>query len=228
MRHEIFGGNLPAVTVHLEQGESIYTQSGGMTWMTSGISMETNMKGGLMKGLSRWISGESLFMATYTAQSAQEHITCASSFPGNIIALDVAKGPYICQQSAFLCAQPDVVLSAYVLPGLKSGWFGGNGFVLQELSGSGAAFLEIDGSLKEIDLKPGEKLKVSTGNVAVYEKTVNYSVEMVKGFKNILFGGEGLILTTLEGPGKVWLQTMTMPQFASRIIPFLPQKDNND
>ena len=225
MRHEIFGGNLPAVTMHLDAGESMYTQSGGLTWMTSDISMQTNMKGGLLKGLGRMLSGDSMFMATYTAESAGQSITCASSFPGAIVALDVAQGPYICQKSAFLCAQPEVVLSTYVPPGVKAGLFGGEGFILQELTGSGMAFVEIDGSVKEIDLQPGEKLKVNTGNVAAFEKRVKYSVETVKGFKNILFGGEGLFLTTVEGPGKVFLQTITMPGFVERMIPFLPKPE---
>ncbi|MCL2081339.1 MAG: TIGR00266 family protein [Oscillospiraceae bacterium] len=226
MRYELFGGNLPAVTVHLENGESIYTQSGGMTWMTGDIKMETNMKGGLLKSLGRMVTGESMFMATYTAQAAGQSITLASSFPGEIIALDAAKGPYICQKNAFLCAQPEVALSMYTVPGVKAGLFGGEGFLLQQLSGTGVAFLEIDGSMTEMNLRAGEKLKVQTGNVSAFEKSVKYSVETVKGFKNILFGGEGLFLTTLEGPGKVFLQTMTMPGFVSRILPFLPSKDN--
>jgi len=227
MRYEIFGGTLPAVTIHLENGESVYTQSGGMSWMTSEIGMTTNMDGGLMKGLGRMLTGESLFMATYTAQAPGQHFTAASTFPGEILDLDIAQGPYICQKSAFLCAQTSVTLSAYVNPGVKAGLFGGEGFILQELSGTGHAFLEIDGSIKEIDLAPGEKLKVNTGNVGAFEKTVKYSVERIKGFKNILFGGEGLFLTTVEGPGKVFLQTMTLPGFASRLMPFLPNKSSS-
>ena len=223
MKYEIFGGNLPAVTINLDAGESIYTQSGGMTWMTDDVSMSTNMDGGLMKGLGRMFTGESIFMATYTANSPGQSFTAASSFPGGIVDLDVANGPYICQKSAFLCAQSSVTLSAFVNPGIKAGLFGGEGFLLQELSGSGHAFLEIDGSVREITLAPGEKLKVNTGNVAAFEKTVGYSVTRIKGFKNIVFGGEGLFLTTVEGPGKVFLQTMTMPGFVARISPFLPK-----
>ncbi|MCL2078366.1 MAG: TIGR00266 family protein [Oscillospiraceae bacterium] len=227
MNYEIFGGNLPAVTVTLENGEAIYTQSGGMTWMSADIQMDTNMKGGLFKGLGRMLSGDSLFMATYSATASGQSITFASTFPGNIIVLDVAKGPYVCQKSGFLCAQPDVELKMYVTKGIKSGLFGGEGFILQELSGTGLAFLEIDGSVKEIDLAPGEKLKVDTGNVAAFEQRVKYSVEMVKGFKNILFGGEGLFLTTVEGPGKVWLQTMPAQTLASKLVPFMPFKQDD-
>ena len=223
MRYEIFGDNLPAVSIYLDAGESIYTQSGGMSWMTAGIEMETNMKGGLMKSLGRMFSGESLFMATYTAKAPEQSITLASSFPGHIIALDLSGGKkFICQKNSFLCAQPAVTLETVMPNGLKAGFFGGEGFVMQKISGNGIAFLELDGSIMEMDLAPGQKLIVDTGNVALYEERVTYSAQMVKGFKNILFGGEGLFLTTLTGPGKVFLQTMTMPSFANRLIHFLP------
>ncbi|MDD4796918.1 MAG: TIGR00266 family protein [Eubacteriales bacterium] len=224
MKYEIFGQPMPAVTIHLEPGESIFTQSGGMSWMTDAIDMDTNMKGGLLKGLGRMFTGESLFMATYTARGAGQSITCASTFPGTILALEVGPGrEYICQKSAFLCATPAVELSANLIRGVSGGLFGGEGFVLQKLGGVGMAFVELDGSIRQYDLAPGQRLKVDTGNVALFESHVRYSVEMVKGFKNILLGGEGLFLTTLEGPGRVWLQTMTLPGLAQRIIPFLPQ-----
>ena len=222
MRHEIFGANLPAVTINLDDGESIYTQSGGLTWMSSNIQMETNMKGGLLKGLGRAMTGQSMFMVTYTAKGSGQSITIASTFPGHIIALDVSNTTFIAQKSAFLCAQPTVTLEA-VAQGVKAGLFGGEGFLMQKLSGKGYVFLEVDGSVKEIKLGAGEKLKVQTGNVAAYEASVKYSVETVKGFTNILWG-EGLFLTTLEGPGKVYLQTMTAAALASRIVPFLPTK----
>jgi uncharacterized protein (TIGR00266 family) len=228
MRYEVFGGNLPAVTLHLEKDEAVYTQSGGMTWMSADMKMETNMKGGFFAGLGRMLSGESMFLATYSATGSGQFITFASTFPGNIIALDAAQGPYICQKNAFLCAQPDVSLATYTPPGWKAGLFGGEGFILQEVAGNGMVFLEIDGSVKEIDLAAGEKLKVDTGNVAAFEKRVKYSVETVQGFTNILFGGEGLFLTTVEGPGRVWLQTMTMPGFVGRIMSLLPFKKKDD
>jgi len=223
MRYNIFGGSLPAVTITLDKGESIYTQSGGMTWMTDNISMETNMRGGFLKGLGRMLSGESLFMATYTAQANGAEITLASSFPGSIIAVDISKGSIIIQKNAFLCAQTTVELSIHTNKNIGSGLFGGEGFILQKLTGKGFAFFEIDGTCYEKVLAPGETLKVDTGNVAAFEAGVRYEVETVKGFKNILFGGEGLFLTRLTGPGRVWLQTMTMSSFAQRIIPFLPK-----
>jgi uncharacterized protein (TIGR00266 family) len=226
LAYRIFGENLPAVSIRLGAGESIYTQSGGMCWMDSGITMETNMKGGLMKGLGRMFSGDSLFMATYTATAPNLEIVIASTFPGSISAIELSGRSVIAQKSAFLCAQPSVALSAFVTRGLGAGLFGGEGFILQRLSGAGTALIEIDGSLVERTLVPGEIIKVDTGNVAAFEETVAYQAEMVKGFKNILFGGEGLFLTTLTGPGKVWLQTMTLPSFAKSLIPFLPKPSN--
>ena len=197
-----------------------------MTWMDSGITMATNMQGGFMKGLGRMVSGESLFMATYTSNAPNQEIVIASSFAGNIVPIDVTARSVIAQRTAFLCAQPTVTLSAYVTRSIKAGLFGGEGFVLQKIAGAGIVFIEIDGSLVERTLAPGESIKVDTGNVAAFEESVAYQAEMVKGFKNVLFGGEGLFLTTLTGPGKVWLQTMTVSGFAKQIIPFLPKPGN--
>ncbi len=222
MHYKIAGTPMPALTITMDQGESIYTQSGGMTWMSEGISMETNMKGGLMKGIGRMFSGESLFMATYTARRPGAEIALASGFPGEIRVLEPGPGrEYIAQKNAFLCATPGVTLSAHVT-GVKSGLFGGEGFVLQRYSGQGLAFLELDGTIVEKELAAGEKIKVDTGNIAFFEASVGYSSEMVKGFANILFGGEGLFLSTLTGPGKVWIQTMSVSELARRIIPFIP------
>jgi uncharacterized protein (TIGR00266 family) len=221
MQYEIFGDNLPAITINLEAGESIYTQSGGLSWMSSDIQMDTNMSGGLAKGIGRMLTGQSLFMVTFTARSAGQSVTIASNFPGYIIPLDVSRSSYVCQKSAFLCAEQTVQLNATVTKKLGAGLFGGEGFIMQEVSGSGLVFLEIDGSVKEMNLARGEKIIVQTGNVAAFESNVKYSVETVKGFKNVLFGGEGLFLTTLEGPGKVYLQTMTAAALAGRISPFI-------
>lgn len=226
MQYKIFGDSLPGVTITLNSGESIYSQSGGMTWMTNDFSLDTNMKGGLLKGLGRMLTGESLFMATYTAQADGAEITFASTFPGSIVAADISQGNIIVQKSSFLCAQPTVELSMYVNKGIASGLFGGEGFLLQRLAGQGMAFFEVDGTCVEKELAPGEVLKVDTGNVAAFQESVGYHVERVKGFRNVLFGGEGLFLTKLTGPGKVWLQTMPLSGFASKLIPFLPRKED--
>ncbi len=225
MQYTIFGDQMPAVSIRLEPGESIYTQSGGMAWMQDGITMETNMKGGFGKALGRMFSGESLFMATYTAQRPAE-ITLAASLPGEIHAVEVRPDrAYIAQKNAFLCATPGVQISARV-NSVKAGLFGGEGFVLQQLTGEGLAFLELDGTIVEYDLAPGERLIVDSGNVAFFEAQVGYNAEMVRGFKNILFGGEGLFLTTLTGPGRVWLQTLTASELAGRLIPYLPKSSS--
>ena len=224
MRYRIFGDKLPGLTLQLDAGESIYTQSGGMSWMTNDFQMDTNVRGGLMKGLGRMLTGESLFMATYTAQTNGAEITLTSAMPGEIRALQLdGQKQYIAQKSSFLCAQQGVVLSTFVNK-LKTGLFGGEGFLMQRLSGDGMVFLELDGSIVEIELKPGERLKVDTGNIAFFESDVKYDVETVKGFTNIFFGGEGLFLSILEGPGKVWLQSLNTASFAARLMGFMPHK----
>ena len=221
MQYEIWGGMMPAVTLKLDQGESIYTQSGGMSWMTSGINMETNMSGGLAKGLGRMFSGESLFMATYTAQAPGQEITIASTIPGEILKFDINPSyKIIAQKGAFLCATPGVELSAYVNKA-KTGFLGGEGFVLQQFTGNGMVFCEVDGCVKEMQLAPGQTIIIDTGNVVAWEASVTYDTQSVKGFKNMLFGGEGLFLTTLTGPGKIWLQTMSKSELAAAVSPFL-------
>ncbi len=223
MKPVIEGGVLPILTLEMERGEKIYTEKGSMTWMTDSFKMDTNAKGGFFKGIGRMLSGESLFMNTYTCQKPNGKITFASSFPGEIIEFDIT--PYnaiICQKQAFLCAEENVTLSMHFSKKLGTGLFGGEGFVMQKLDGNGKAFIECDGSVKVIDLERGEKIKVNTGNVAAYEETVKMDIETVKGFKNMFLGGEGIFLTTLTGPGKVYLQSMTIQDLAARIIPFIP------
>ncbi|MDE7367617.1 MAG: TIGR00266 family protein [Lachnospiraceae bacterium] len=222
MKYQVWGNMMPAVTIGLEAGESIYTQSGGMSWMTDQMEMETNMQGGLMKGIGRMFSGESLFMATYTAKAPNQEITLASAVPGEIKMFEIRPGyEIIAQKGAFLCATPGVELKAFVT-NVKGGLFGGEGFVLQHYTGQGLVFCELDGAIQEIDLQPGQKMVIDTGNVAAWESTVAYSSQMVKGFKNILFGGEGLFLTTLTGPGKIWLQTISISELAGRLLPYMP------
>ena len=224
MKYRIIGDTMPAIEVMFDApGEVMYTQSGGMAWMTEGIEMSTNTKGGLMKGIGRMFSGESLFMATYRAQRAGAMIAFASTVAGRIYPVDVtATGGMICQKGAFLCAQENVNLNITFSKKISAGLFGGEGFILQDLTGQGMAFLEVDGDLVEKNLQPGEVLKVDTGNVVAFERTVSYEVETVKGLGNIFFGGEGLFLTRLVGPGKVVLQTQNVAEFAGRIARFIP------
>lgn len=226
MRYQVIGDTMPAVEMTFDQaGESMYTQSGGMAWMSEGVSMDSNMRGGLGKSLGRMFSGESIFMATYRAERPGASIAFASTVAGEVLPVDIgACGGLIAQKGAFLCAQNSVELSVAFTKKLSAGLFGGEGFILQDIHGTGMVFLEIDGNKVEKVLTPGEVLKVDTGNVVAFEKTVNYEIETVKGLKNIFFGGEGLFLTKLTGPGRVILQTQNFNEFAGRIISMIPSK----
>lgn len=217
---------MPAVEVMFDApGESMYTQSGGMAWMTEGIKMDTNTKGGLLKGVGRMFAGESLFMATYTAEQAGARIAFASTVAGEVLPINIGEtGGFICQKGAFLCAEPTVDLSVAFTKRFSSGFFCGEGFILQDITGKGMVFLEIDGDKVIKELAPGEVIKVDTGNVVGFEKTITYEIETVKGLKNIFLGGEGLFLTRLVGPGKVILQTQNFNDFAGRIASRIPSK----
>ena len=222
MDYRILGETLPVVEVRLNAGEAMYTQSGGMAWMSEGLTLDSNIKGGLMKGIGRMFTGESLFMATYTAVRPDCIIAFASTVPGRILPVDMSRTSLICQKGVFLCAQPTVEVSTVFTKKLSAGFFGGEGFILQQLKGSGMAFLEVDGDVVEKTLAPGEVMKVDTGNVFAFEPTVSYEIETIKGVKNMLFGGEGLFLTRLTGPGKIYMQTMNIAEFTGRIAQGLP------
>ena len=226
MQYKLVGNTMPAVEVMFDApGESMYTQSGGMAWMTEGIKMDTNTKGGLLKGVGRMFAGESLIMATYTAEQAGARIAFASTVAGEVLPINIGEtGGFICQKGAFLCAEPTVDLSVAFTKRFSSGFFGGEGFILQDITGKGMVFLEIDGDKVIKELAPGEVIKVDTGNVVGFEKTVTYEIETVKGLKNIFLGGEGLFLTRLVGPGKVILQTQNFNDFAGRIASRIPSK----
>lgn len=226
MRYQLIGSTMPAVEITFDAaGESVYTQSGGMAWMTEGIAMDSNMRGGLGKSIGRMFSGESLFMATYKAEKSGAVVAYASTVAGELLPVDIgACGGMICQKGAFLCAQETVNLNVAFTKKFSAGLFGGEGFILQDISGSGMVFLEIDGDKVEKYLRPGEVIKVDTGNVVGFEKTVRYEIEMVKGLKNIFLGGEGMFLTKLTGPGRVILQTQNFNEFAGRIIRMVPSR----
>ena len=221
MKYEIKGGNFPVVTCTLSSGEQMITEKGSMVWMSSNIEMETQ-GGGLGKMFSKAFSGESMFQNIYTARG-EGMITFGSSFPGQIIPLQVSPGrEMILQKSAFLASETGVTLSIFFNKKLGAGLFGGEGFIMQKISGQGIAFVEIDGELVEYDLKPGEVLVVDTGNVAGFESTVSMDIRQVPGLKNKLLGGEGLFNTHLTGPGKVWLQTMPIVNVAMALKGFFP------
>ncbi len=225
MQYQINGTTLQTVDIALKRGESVFTESGGMSWFTGDFQMDTNMKGGLMGGLGRALAGESLFMTTYVCQSEEGTMTFAGSFPGNIMDLKLGEGQsMICQKQAFLCADTTVTLAIHFRKKLGAGLLGGEGFVLQKITGPGTAFVELSGEIFDVTLAAGQTMKVDTGHVAMYEPSVQFDVEMVKGLKNMVFGGEGLVLAKMTGPGKVWLQSMPIANLAARIIPFVPSK----
>lgn len=222
MTYEIKGGVFPVVVCQLKNGEQMRTEKGSMIWMSPNMKMETS-GGGVGKMFARAFSGESMFQNIYTAQGGDGMIAFGSSFPGRILPLEIAPGrEMIMQKSAFLASEMGVELSNHYNKKASTGFFGGEGFIMQKLSGQGTAFVELDGELVEYDLAPGQQMVVDTGNVAGFEATVNISVESVKGIKNKMLGGEGFFNTILTGPGKIWLQTMSIENVANAIRPFIP------
>lgn len=228
MNYKLIGQTVPVVEMTLNKGEKVYTQSGGMAYQTEGISMSTNARGGIMKSLGRKLSGESMFMASYTAEKDNVTIAFASTVPGSIVPVDMRNHPngFIMQKGAFLCAEDSINTSVAFSKRFGAGLFGGEGFILQKAEGQGTLFMEIDGDVIEKELAPGEILKVDTGNVVAFDSRVSYEIETVKGLGNIFLGGEGLFLTKLVGPGKVILQSQNFKDFAGRIIPYIPQRSN--
>lgn len=229
MEYKIIGQTVPVVEMKLNKGDKVYTQSGGMAYQTEGITMSTNARGGVMQSLGRMFSGESIFMANYEAVTDGATIGFGSTVPGTVKAVDISQlpGGIIIQKGAFLCAEDTIETKVELTKKLTAGLFGGEGFVLQKATGSGMLFLEIDGDIIEKDLQQGEVLKVSTGNVVAFDSNVSYEIETVKGFKNMLLGGEGLFLTKLVGPGKVLLQSQNFGDFANKLVPYMPKPSGN-
>lgn len=220
-KYEIVGGNLPVVICELSAGECMITESGSMSWMSPNMRMETTSGGGMKKMMGRFLSGEAMFQNRFTAEGGDGMIAFASSFPGAIKALDIRPGrSMIVQKSAFLASEEGVELSMYFQKRLGKGLFGGEGFVMQKLSGNGTAFVEIDGYAVEYDLKAGQEIVVSTGYLAAMEDTCTMDIVAVKGAKNMLLGGEGIFNTVVRGPGKVILQTMPISNVAELLTPY--------
>lgn len=224
MIYEVKGGNLPVVEIQLDPGESINCQGGAMSWMSPNMRMQTQ-GGGIGKMFSKALSGEAMFSNTYSPEGGAGYIAFASSFPGNIIAVEVGPGrEIICQKSAYLASTPGVELSIFFQKKLGSGLVGGEGFIMQKISGTGLVFLEIDGSVVDRVLAPGEQIIIDTGYLAMMDATCTMDVKTVGGVKNALLGGEGLFNTVVTGPGKVSLQTMPTYQVASVLARFIPSK----
>ncbi|RMG97690.1 MAG: TIGR00266 family protein [Chloroflexi bacterium] len=223
MRYQILGTTMQTLDIYLSPGEAVYTESGGMAWMKGDIEMSTNTRGGLLKGIARSLAGESLFLTTYTCKNTPGMITFTPEAPGSIIPVELGPNQSrICQKDAFMVAQDTVSLEIHFRRKLGAGLFGGEGFILQKLTGPGIAWVEIAGEVREYQLQTGEVMKVDPGHIAMYEPSISYDITRVRGVKNILFGGEGLFLATLKGPGRVWLQSMPLSNLASKLSRYLP------
>lgn len=216
METKIIGDMLPTVVCKLNKGESILSENGGMSWMDDAIQMKTTTNGGIMKGIGRAFAGESIFMNMYTAEKDDVEVAFSSCFPGQILEYNLQPGEtIIAQKRAFLCSEANIDIAMQFRKKLGAGFFGGEGFIMQKITGPGKVFLEIDGNVVKRELAAGEKIKVDNGYVAAMTENVSLDIETVKGVKNVLFGGEGLFVTTLKGPGTVWLQTMPVSKLSS-------------
>ena len=225
MEYKIHGTVMQTLDVQLRKGEAIYTESGGMAWMRGDIGMETSTRGGIMAGVGRMLSGESLFMTTYTCQSSEGLVVFTPEVPGKVLAMTLTSGEtLICQKDSFMCAQDSVKLEMHFRKKLGAGLFGGEGFILQKITGPGMAFIEIPGEVREYALTAGDEMKVDPGHIAMFEPSVNYDITRVKGLKNIFFSGEGLFLANLKGPGKIWLQSLPLSNLAAKLSRYMPTK----
>ena len=227
MKYEIKGENMPAVVCSLESGESMITEGGSMAWMSPNMEMSTSGGGSLGKAFGRLLSGERIFQNIYTARGGEGMIAFAPSFPGQILALEVTpERPIILQKRAFLASESSVELSTYFQKKGMVGFFGGEGFIMQKVSGSGMVFVEIDGSAVTYELAAGQQMVVDTGSLAAMDATCKMEVVTVKGAKNVLFGGEGLFNTLVTGPGKIVLQTVSFTGLVSAVAAAIPSTNN--
>ncbi|MEL6429140.1 MAG: TIGR00266 family protein [Planctomycetota bacterium] len=217
--YEIIGEDFHAVVITLDPGEAVQAEPGALMFMEDEIDMGTSTGGGLLSGLKRKIAGERFFVTRFENEgSTRRQVAFASEHPGNVRALDLSRGTVFCQRDAFLCCAHGIEVSVAFTKKLGAGFFGGEGFVLQKLSGDGLAFVHAGGHIVERTLQRGERLRVDTGCLVAFEETVDYSIKLVGGVTSKIFGGEGLFLAALQGPGKVWMQTMPFSRFADHVI----------
>lgn len=222
IRYQIEGGNLPVVTCYPEAGQTLCTERGAMSWMSPNMVMSTNSGGGVGKAMGRMFTGESIFMNEYTPSGGPGMIAFASSFPGSIIPYHVTPGNgIIVQKKGFLAMEKGLDLSVFFRKSLSKGLLGGEGFIMQKITGDGLVFIEIDGSCKEFTLAAGQSIILDTGYLAAMSETCSMDVVSVKGVKNVLFGGEGLFNTKVTGPGKIYVQSMPIINVASAIAPYV-------
>lgn len=222
MKYEIKGGNLPVVVCTLDAGEKMNTQGGGMTWMSPNMKMETEGGGGLGAAFGRALAGEKIFRNIYTAEGGSGMIAFATSVPGAILAVEITPDkPIIAQKGAYLAGTEGIRTEMFFRKQLGAGLFGGEGFIMQKISGNGTVFLEIDGCAVEYELSAGQEIIVDTGNLAYMDASCSMDIVQVKGMKNVLFGGEGLFNTVVSGPGKVTVQSISLAEFGARLAPFV-------
>lgn len=218
--YQIFGDDLQLVEIELDPGEGVRAEAGTMTYMEQGIDMQTGTGGGLFKGLKRMLTGESFFITSFVnSGGGKSHVAFAAPYPGKIIPVDLTGvgGRFLCQKDSFLCAAKGIEIEVAFTKKLGAGLFGGEGFILQRLEGDGLAFLHAGGTIVEKSLNAGETIRVDTGCIVGFSSTVDYDIQFVGGFKNALFGGEGLFLARLTGPGKIYLQSLPLSRLADRL-----------
>ena len=218
--YKLLGDDMQAVVITLDPGETVQAEAGSMMYMEEDIEMNSEMQGGLLGGIKRKLGGESLFVTTFTNNgNGKKTVSFAAPYPGKILPVNLAEtGTIICQRDAYLCSAFGIDISVTFTRRLGAGFFGGEGFILQKLSGDGYAFIHAGGTVIEHELVAGESIKVDTGCLVAFTESVSYDIEMVKGIKTMLFGGEGLFLANLTGPGKVYLQTLPFSRMANRVI----------
>ena len=218
VNHEIVGDDMQAVVLSLGQGDVIRAEAGAMMYMTDGITMDAKMDGGVLGGLKRaFLSGESFFITYFSCEAPAGRVAFAAPFPGKIISLDLLQSAVMCQKDSFLCAVGAVDIDIAFTRKLGAGFFGGEGFILQKLEGTGKVFIHSGGTIVEHHLAAGERLKVDTGCLVAFDPSVEYDIERVGNIKTSLFGGEGLFFASMTGPGRVWLQTLPFSRLADRI-----------
>ncbi|MGA2504812.1 MAG: TIGR00266 family protein [Anaerolineales bacterium] len=227
IKYHILGTVQQTLAVELQPNQVVFSDAGGMSWMTTTVNMSTKASGGLGGMLKRAVSGASAFIVDFNATGAAGQAAFSTDFPGKVLPIELDAGQsVIMHKHAFLCAEKSVTLDVFFTRKLGTGFFGGEGFILQKLTGPGMTFAELDGDAVEYNLKQGEQMKVEPGHVAMFESSVSFDIQMIKGITNVLAGGEGLFLATLTGPGRIWLHSMTVSKMAHRLMEFIPVKSS--
>lgn len=223
MKYDLQGTTMPILNVEINEGEMIVSESGRLIFMSENVKMDTKMEGGFWSAIKRKFAGESFFLVNFSSAKGTGIVSFGSEFPGKIIPLEIKEGDeLIAQRDAFLCSEKSVTFDATFTKKIGSGFLGGEGLLLIKVRGPGHAFFNVGGEVTKIDLAPGQKIRVDTGNLAMFDSSVNYSVERVKGVKNMIWGGEGLFLATCTGPGRVWVQSLPISELAGKIAEYLP------